>query len=115
MAAVAVSTALCAMTFVTCLSAAELPARDMACCAAMQHDCHGMSMESSCCVAPAVSQHAVVPPKPAPEDTLVGVLVAILMHTVEPPAIQSSVAAPAHLSPSPPGVPLYLFVSTFRI
>lgn len=115
MAAVAVSTALCAMAFVTCLSAAELPARDMACCAAMQHDCHGMSMESSCCVAPAVPQQAVVPPKSTPEHTLVGALVAILTHIVEPSAIQTRVSASAHLSPSPPGVPLYLFVSTFRI
>jgi hypothetical protein len=112
--AVAVSVALCTMLFATCLSAAELPAREKACCAAMQHDCDGMAM-SSCCVAPAVPEHAVVPSKPAEPQPLVVVIIATPTPVVDQPVIRQHLPVAANVTASPPGVQTYLFVSSFRI
>jgi hypothetical protein len=112
--AVAVSAALCTMLFATCLTAAEMPAKDLACCAAMQHDCDGMSMESSCCVAPSTPQHAVVSSKPTQDPgpaSIPATLPAMGSLAVEPQVrLKPEISAT-----SPPGVPTYLFVSTFRI
>lgn len=110
---VAVSAALFTMLFASCLAASELPARKPACCAAMQHGCDGMSMESSCCAVSSTSAPALVPAKPAGPGQPVAVpseatgLLAGLSVSRLP-------SVPA-IDPSPPGVPTYLLVSSFRI
>jgi hypothetical protein len=112
--AVAVAAALCTMLFATCLTATALPAKAKACCTAMQHDCGGASMESSCCTVSSTVTHAVMPAKPADQPVPFGVPTAILL-TVWPAPLPSRSPGSGSVSSSPPGVPTYLFISSFRI
>jgi hypothetical protein len=111
----AVATALCTMLFATFLTATELPAKANACCAAMQHDCSGASMAPSCCAVSSAAARAVMPAKPADQQGPVGLTAVTLPHAVEHAFVRTQVRRGAMVSPSPPGVPTYLFVSSFRI
>jgi hypothetical protein len=113
--AVAVAAALCTMLFATGLTATALPAKAKACCTAMQHDCGGASMESSCCAVSSAVTHAVMPAKPTGQQAPLGVSTGILLHTVGHASIHSHIPDSGSVSPSPPGVPTYLFISSFRI
>ena len=112
--AVAVAAALCTMLFATCLTATALPAKAKACCTAMQHDCSGASMESSCCAVSSTMTHAVMPAKPADQQVPFGVPTAILL-TEGRASIRPRTPGSVSVSASPPGVPTYLFISSFRI
>jgi hypothetical protein len=81
----------------------------------MQHDCSGASMESSCCAVSSTVTQAVMPAKPADQQGPVAVTAATLPDTVEQRSIAAHPSHSGHVSPSPPGVPTYLFVSSFRI
>jgi hypothetical protein len=113
--AVAVAFALSTMLFATCPAATELPGKAKACCAAMQDDCSGASMEPICCAISSTTSPALVPARPADTRGLSGVIAVTLPHTAEPVFSPSHVVHASHVSPSPPGVPTYLFVSSFRI
>lgn len=113
--AVAIAAALCTMLFATCLTATAIPAKAKACCIAMQHDCSGASMESSCCAVSSAAARAVMPAKPADQQGPVGPTAVTLPHAVEYAFVRTQVRRGAMVSPSPPGVPTYLFVSSFRI
>ena len=112
---VAVAVALGTTLFATCLTATELPTQAEACCAAMHHDCSGASMESSCCAVSSAAAPAVMPAKPADHAAAAGLTAVTLPRTVEHVSRRRPVRRGAHVSPSPPGVPTYLFVSSFRI
>jgi hypothetical protein len=113
--AVAVAAALGTMLFATCLSATALPEKANACCAAMQHDCSGASMESSCCAVSSAATRAVMPARPADHQPLVALSALTLLYSVDDPSLRTQRWRGPHVSPSPPGVPTYLFVSSFRI
>ena len=100
----------------TCLTAAEMTEAQKACCAAMHHDCEGMSVEQDCCVASAPnpiglsastspSAHLAFPPL-------------VVVNTIAEPEpersdVESSVfdvGAPKYSSR-----PTYLIVSVFRL
>lgn len=102
------------MLFATCLTAAEKPARKMACCAAMQ-DCSDVSVQSSCCIVPSSAKQAVLTSKPVDHQALASVLVATLPALGEPVARPHDGWRVSQASPSPPGVPTYLLVSSLRI
>lgn len=111
----AVAVALCTMLFATCLTATELPAQAKACCAAMHHDCSGATMESACCAVSSAAAHAVMPAKAADRQATAGLTAVALPRTVEHVSLRRQVRRGAPVSPSPPGVPTYLFVSSFRV
>jgi len=96
--------------------AGEMMQTEMACCAAMAHDCGGMAPAHECCTTDAprteqgstVAKIAIDPPSVA--------LIAVL--TV-PPAMEtvstSTFAVASLASIKPPGIPTYLAVSSLRI
>lgn len=95
-----------------CFAAMQTTVEQHACCAAMKGQCE-MAVSASCC--PTESQRFVAP-KATTSLIPVAVLVAVLGVPPVAPARPSHVVAPADASSSgPPGVPTYLFVSSFRI
>jgi hypothetical protein len=103
------------MLFATCLTAAALPAKARACCSAMQHHCSGASMESSCCAVSSATTQAVVPARAPDSQRTIDVIAVTLRYAAEEGSIRPRSGCGGHVSPSPPGVPTYLFVSSFRI
>ena len=96
-----------------CVAAAQNIADQHACCAAMQGECEAVG--ASCCSNATSDTLAVIATKPTvklipgpPVVALVGI----------PPTTKSwahNVSPPERFSPGRPGVPTYLFVSSFRI
>ena len=104
---------LAALSSATCLLGADARGAEMACCAAMSHDCGEMSVEKDCC--------AVVP---APSAlSILASLIAQL--TPPPPVVVSIIAQPESAAldlsfsdsntPKSPSRPTYLFDSVFRL
>ena len=112
------SASLVAMAFVvsaTCVSAAQMTPEQHACCEAMQHDCGKAAVEMSCCGGKADQDRSLAAAKPTATPAPTAVLVAILATVYEPSSVESRTWVLDTPSPSPPGVPTYLFVSSFRI
>lgn len=106
----ALAVVLTATTGATCLAAVSQTAAQRACCAAMAHECGDMALESACCATPAGSDYALIGIPPVP----VALPTATLDDTsglVPPPRRAAYDASPVR----PPGIPTYLFVSSFRI
>lgn len=104
-----------AMLFVTCVSAAQMTPAQKACCAAMQHDCGAMSVEASCCKGETDADHSLGAVKPTFATFAFATVTAIIDV---PPTPDTSTSRFARAEPSalrPPGIPTYLFVSSFRI
>jgi hypothetical protein len=97
-----------------CLTAG-LSAEQKACCAAMQHDCGKMRVESSCCTGDVENLQGLTATKPSVGLLPVVALVAILTTPLTPIAVAPRASVPDLSSIGPPGVPTYLFVSSFRI
>lgn len=112
------SAALVAMSLVvsaTCVSAAQMTPEQHACCEAMRHDCGKAAVEMSCCGGKADQDQSLAAAKTTAAPAPSPVLVAILATVYEPPSLESRTWVAHTSSPSPPGVPTYLFVSSFRI
>ena len=107
---------LAVMVSVECVSAKDTTQAQMACCAAMSHDCGAMAQKQSCCgsTASRVVQGAAVPRVSlmAPDATPVEL-------KTPPPASFHDQSRPVaffiDVATNPPGVPTYLLISTFRI
>ena len=110
----AVAAALCTMLFATCLTAATQTERRMSCCPVMQ-DCGTVAMASSCCAVPSSPSHALIPARPAQPQKAVATVAATLLHVGSLPIVLHIRLKPDATSAGPPGVPTYLFVSSFRI
>jgi hypothetical protein len=107
--------ALAIVSSVACY-AEEMTRTEMACCAAMAHDCGRMAAADECCTTEApraeqgstVARVAIDPPSVA----LIAVLTA-------PPVIEtvstSTFTVASLASIKPPGIPTYLAVSSLRI
>jgi len=97
-----------------CLTAAQKTPEQHACCLAMKGECE-MAVSASCCATGETESHGLVAIKATP-TVPVAVLVAIL--TVPPVAASANshvVSVSDASSAGPPGVPTYLFVSSYRI
>jgi hypothetical protein len=99
-----------------CMLGAHMTPEQKACCVAMQHDCGAMAIQSSCCVGKDGDDQAFVASKPSEGFVPVAALLAVL-STAPPPLIPSARLwrRVESFSASPPGIPTYLFVSSFRI
>ena len=107
--------ALAVIPIMQCAFGDAKTAAPMACCAAMHGECGHMAI-SSCC--PPATQN--VPALVATKPTVVSAPVAALLAVLPAPALAISsgprplFAADAR-SAGPPGVPTYVFVSSFRV
>jgi hypothetical protein len=97
-----------------CLTAGLKP-EQKACCAAMQHHCGEMAIESSCCSGEVEGLQGFTATKPSVDVIPVVALVAMLTTPSPPIAIAQRATVTELSSTGPPGVPTYLFVSSFRI
>jgi hypothetical protein len=107
--------ALAVVSFVQCAFGNAKTARLMACCAAMHGECGHMAI-SSCC--PPETQS--VPGSVATKPTTAPAPIAVLLAVLPTPALAISsgprpLFAPDARSAGPPGVPTYVFVSSFRV
>jgi len=112
---VAVAAAMCTMLFATCLTAAEATGRSKSCCAAMQRGCDNATVESSCCVVPSGTDPATLSSQTVDHRDPMVMAASTLRRGIDPAPVHRHPSGTAHASPGPPGVPTYLFVSTFRI
>ena len=86
-----------------------------ACCAAMKGECK-KSIAPHCCGGAVESSPSVAAMKGSEGVVPAAVLVAILTPPpIAPPTTRHLLDAPGASSSGPPGVPTYLFVSSFRI
>jgi hypothetical protein len=112
----ALALALALVPSATCLTAAEMTEAQKACCAAMNHDCDGMSVEQDCCVATAPNPLGVSASVSAGSHLAFPPLVVV--NTIAEPEPERSdfessvfdVGAPKYSSR-----PTYLIVSVFRL
>lgn len=99
-----------------CLATSLMPEQE-ACCATMAHDCGKKAVTVSCCPGETRQIEGVVTPKVgvafAPVVALVALLVAAAPAAV--PTSAQAASGPETSSTGPPGIPTYLFVSSFRI
>ena len=107
----ALAVVLAATTGATCLSAAQQTPAERACCDAMAHECGDMTLESACCATQPDSDYAVVAITTLPAALPVAVLEATTGFMAPAPRPLMRDASFAR----PPGVPTYLFVSSFRL
>jgi hypothetical protein len=104
-----------AASSVECVTGATMTSEQMACCAHMHGDCE-MAITSPCCGGETQDGQSRVPTK---ADVGLVPAQALLAVLTTPPVILRIL--PRHLVPAetssagPPGVPTYLFVSSFRI
>ena len=97
-----------------CATAAMTP-EQKACCAAMNGDCE-MGISSSCCSTEVLDSQSFAATKPTTASVPVAALVAVLITpAVATTTPQRFVSQPDASSMGPPGIPTYLFVSSFRI
>jgi hypothetical protein len=86
-----------------------------ACCAAMKGECR-KSIGPHCCDGESESSRRFLATKTTEEVIPAAVVVALLTDPpVQPPSATHAPGAPEATSAGPPGVPTYLFVSSFRI
>ena len=104
------------VVFATCVSAATMTPKQRACCEAMHHDCGEAAVQMSCCGGKADQDQSLVAAKATAAPGPSTVLVAMLTTVYESPSsLESRSSVSDTSSPSPPGVPTYLFVSSFRL
>ena len=103
------------MLFVTCVSAADMTPEQKACCAAMHHDCGKTAVQASCCEGEIRQDRSLAATKPTIGLVPLVALVAILTTPPLPIAYGQQAPLVDRSSSGPPGVPTYLFVSSFRI
>jgi hypothetical protein len=112
----ALALALAVVSSATCLLGAETTEAQRACCAAMNHDCGGMSVEQDCCAGESPNVASVTSSLPmsllAPP-----VQVAVNIIAPRPEAIVLTFGSSAldAGAPKPSSRPTYLFVSVFRL
>ena len=98
-----------------CLASSLVP-EQKACCATMGHDCGKEAVTASCCPGDTHQIEGVVTPKAGAACAPVVALVALLVAAPAAiPASAHSASGPETSSTGPPGIPTYLFVSSFRI
>ena len=103
-----------AMLFVTCVAAAQTP-EQKACCAAMKHDCGAMSIQASCCPGETHADHSLGAVKPTFATFAFPIVTAVIDVPATPATSTSRFARAEPSALKPPGIPTYLFVSSFRI
>ncbi|MGH6691162.1 MAG: hypothetical protein ACREF4_10865 [Gammaproteobacteria bacterium] len=87
----------------------------MACCAGIHGDCD-MAISTPCCGGETPATGGVIATKPSVAFAPVAALLAVLATPAIPALVAGGTFAPSdHSATSPPGVPTYLFVSSFRI
>jgi hypothetical protein len=87
----------------------------MACCAGMHGDCD-MAISTPCCTGATPATNGVLATKPSVAFVAMAALLAVLTTPTLPvPIALGTSAASDHSAAGPPGVPTYLFVSSFRI
>ena len=97
-----------------CFAAAKTEEQH-ACCAAMRGECE-TAVSAACCATEATDAQGLTATKQTITVAAVAVLVAILpASAVASPASSHVIPAPDGSAAGPPGVPTYLFVSSFRI
>lgn len=96
-----------------CFFGAGMSTMPHSCCPAMHGACPDTALQASCC--DSTEDLSLAPAKPTVAPAPVAVLVAILPMAEVPPFIDSRTWDFETSSPSPPGVPTYLFVSSFRV
>ena len=105
--------ALAVVSSATCLLGAEARKAEMACCAAMGHDCGEVAVEQDCCaLVPAPSALGVLGSLVA---TLTAPPLVALIPIAEEPADPQALSFIDDRVPTPPSRPTYLFVSVFRL
>lgn len=99
---------------VECFASAQMTPARHACCAAMNGECD-VAVTASCC--PTDTDSLVfISTKQTVDFNPVAVLVAILSMPAIADSLEWRTVAPAETSASgPPGVPTYLYISSFRI
>jgi hypothetical protein len=105
---------LAVMSAAECAAAAMTP-EQMACCAAMKGDCE-KAISSHCCDHDGESAERFVATKATHQFVPAAVVIAIL--NPPPLAFRTTIRlldAPEASTSGPPGIPTYLFVSSFRI
>jgi hypothetical protein len=109
------ATSLVFMLLATCLMASDMTPEQKACCASMHGDCD-MAIASPCCAGQSHAYRGVVAAKPTTMLAAVAMQIALLPPSVltMDPSARLALTTPAVAS-SPPGIPTYLFVSSFRI
>ena len=106
--------AVATVSFAECFATAQTPEQH-ACCAAMKGDCE-MAVSAACCAPEATDAQGLTATTQTITVAAVAVLVAILpASAVASPASSHVIPAPDGSASGPPGVPTYLFLSSFRI
>ena len=110
-----IAAAMTMLLSVNCVAAEMTPA-EMACCAAMPHNCGGMAQEHECCLteAPRVDQASSVP-RVAIAPPVLTVIATIPVDLVVPSVLNPHGSASHVTSAKPPGLPTYLALSSLRI
>ena len=99
---------------VECFASAQMTPAQHVCCAAMKGECD-MAVSASCCPTDTTESLGVVSTKQIVDFNPVSMLVAVLSVPLVAASVDHVVPAPEGSSSGPPGVPTYLFVSSFRI
>jgi len=86
-----------------------------ACCAAMAHDCGEMAFEKSCCIGEGPNDDGLVAVKATFAAFPPAIVVAVLDMPATPFVATRRVARTEPSTLRSPGIPTYLFVSSFRI
>ena len=96
--------------------AGEMMQTEMACCAAMAHDCGRMAPAHECCTtdAPRTEQGSTVA-KTAIDPPSVALIAVLTVPPVMEGVPTSTFAVASLASMKPPGIPTYLAVSSLRI
>lgn len=98
-----------------CAWRAYMTPEQMPCCAGVHGDCD-MAISTPCCGGETPATDGVLATKPLVAFVPVAALLAVLATpTIPAPIAGGTFAAPDHSAASPPGVPTYLFVSSFRL
>lgn len=112
----ALAVALAVVPSVTCVLAADMNDAQLACCAAMHHDCDGKAVTQDCCALETPSLAGLAVGTPA-FQIAAPVPVAVNIAAVAP-GLDSGFGpftGPHAASPNPSGIPVYLLVSVFRL
>ena len=115
LAASVLTVAITLLLFATCLSGVEMTPEQKACCAAMAHDCGEMAFEKSCCIGEGPNDDGLVAVKATFAAFPPAIVVAVLDMPATPFVATSRVARAEPSTLRPPGIPTYLFVSSFRL
>ena len=100
---------------VECFASAQMTPAQHACCAAMKGECD-MAISASCCPTDTAESLGLISTKQTVDFNPISVLVAILSVPLIAESLEWRSVSPVETSSSgPPGVPTYLFVSSFRI